>query len=279
MGLPCAIPTVDPKQFGSLPGTSTTDALVEMIHRWYEATDIQGTYVRVLLLDYSKAFDLINHNILMDKLENLGLPPHILRWMGAFLLDRSQCVRIGDSMSRPGYPNGGVPQGTLSGPKDFLVQINDLSTPCPLYKYVDDSTIFEVCTEGCVSMLQESLDIASQWTKDNDMKLNTTKTHELLIDFSRHEQNARLTENLMIDEAVVERVNQAKILGVTISADLTWNAHVDTIISRACKRLYMLYQLKRSGVSQHDLVRIYLAIIRPVLEYACPVWSTCLPIY
>ena len=82
-------PLVEVRQFGSIPGTSTTYALVEMIHQWCEATDTQGTYVRVLLLDYSKAFDLINHNILISKLTGIGLPAHIVRWMAAFLIDRN----------------------------------------------------------------------------------------------------------------------------------------------------------------------------------------------
>ena len=64
-----------------------------------------------------------------------------------------------------------------------------------------------------------------------------------------------------------------------VSNDLTWNIHVDNIVSKAGKRLYMLYQLKRGGISQRELVHIYIAIIRPVLEYACPVWNTCLPLY
>ena len=64
-----------------------------------------------------------------------------------------------------------------------------------------------------------------------------------------------------------------------MSNDLTWNIHVDNIVSKAGKRLYMLYQLKRGGISQRELVQIYIAIIRPVLEYACPVWNTCLLLY
>ena len=111
------------EQFGGMAGTCTTDVLVEMPHKWYEATDVTGNFVRVLILDYRKAFYLINHDILIDKLVKMELPAHLVRLVAAFLLDRDQRVKIGDAVSRPGYPNGGVPQGTLSGPKHFLVHI------------------------------------------------------------------------------------------------------------------------------------------------------------
>ena len=97
-------------------GTSTTDALVEMIHHWCEATDRCGTYVRIVLLDFAKAFDLINHEQLLVKLQANDVPPHILRWMGSFLLNRTQQVKIRKTVSSVGYPKGGVPQGTVSGP-------------------------------------------------------------------------------------------------------------------------------------------------------------------
>ena len=91
-------------------------------------------------------------------------------------IDRQQCVKIGDTVSSVGYPNGGVPQGTLSGPKNFLVQINDIQTPCPMFKYVDDSTVFDVCNNSSVPMLQESAEIITDWSRNNDMRINGTKT-------------------------------------------------------------------------------------------------------
>jgi hypothetical protein len=250
-----------------------------MVHAWYRATDSPGNYVRILFLDYSKAFDLINHQLLIEKLIGMHVPVHVVRWMAAFLVDRQHRVRIGNCLSNLGFPNGGVPQGTLSGPKDFLVHINDLVTPCPMYKYVDDSTIFEVCSVESVSKLQESANIAYEWTKRNDMKINTTKTLEMIIDFSRGKVATASLPNIGMDGIDIQRTDTVKVLGVHISCDVTWNKHIDHIVSKASKRLYMMYRLKRAGVTQQDLLRIYLSVVRPVLKYACPVWSTSLPKY
>ena len=184
-----------------------------------------------------------------------------------------------ESLSNSGFPNGGVPQGTLSGPKDFLVHINDLTTPCPIYKYVDDSTIFEICSRETVSRIQESANIAQSWSTRNDMRINAQKTFEMIIDFSQGKTSTVSLPNITMDGKVIQRTDSAKILGLFISSDLTWNKHVDHIVSKASKRLYMLYQLKRAGVSQADMLNIYLSVIRPVLEYACPAWSTNIPVY
>ena len=85
--------------------------------------------------------------------------------------------------------------------------------------------------------------------------------------------------NILIEGKVVERVDHVKLLGITLSNDLTWKRHVDNIVKNAGKRMYMLYQLKRASVNQADLVTIYISVVRPVVEYACPVWHTNLPIY
>ena len=179
------IPQIDDKQFGGMAVIGTTDALVEMLHKWYEANDEPGIIVRVLLLDYSKAFDLINHETLINKLVAMNLPADIVRWMAAFHLDREQTVKIGESVSQPGYSNRGVPQGTLSGPMNLLVYINDLRTPCSIYKYVDDSTVFEISNPTSVSVLQQSAAIIANWYIDNGMRINTMKTKEMIIMFCR----------------------------------------------------------------------------------------------
>ena len=160
-----------------------------------------------------------------------------------------------------------------------MIHINDLSTTCPLYKYVDDCTMFEVCTTGATSVIQESADTAAKWSKENDMCINASKSFELIIDFSKNHQLSKVAIPIVMDGTVITRIDSVKLLGVTISSNLTWNAHVDNIVKKASKRIYVLYQLKRAGISQSDLMKIYLSIIRPVVEYACPVWNTNLPKY
>ena len=188
-------------------------------------------------------------------------------------------MKIGKHYSQSGLPNGGVPQGILSGPNCFLVYINDLETPVHLYKYVDDSTLFEVCERNGVSLMQESVDIAANWTEENYMKLNKEKSKEMIITFTKNGNFRNTILNIKIDGIDVEQVDNAKLLGVTISHDLSWNKHVENIVKKAGKRLYILYQLKRAEISQSDLVTVYLSVVRPVLEYACPVWHTNLQQY
>ena len=115
-----------------------------------------GTTVRVLFLDYSKAFDLINHETLINKLVAMNLPAHIVRWMAAFLLDREQTVKIGESVIdciTTSVSQWRCPTRNVVGAQELLVYINDLRTPCSIYKYVDDSTVFEICNPINVSVL------------------------------------------------------------------------------------------------------------------------------
>ena len=103
------------------------------------------------------------------------------------------------------------------------------------------------------------------------MHINATKTKEMVICFCRNDNHVASIPRIVIDNNDIARVTQAKVLGVTLSSDLTWNAHVDTIVSKARKRVFTIYQLKRAGIRQRDLLRVYVSVIRPVLEYACPV--------
>ena len=112
------------------------------------------------------------------------------------------------------------------------------------------------------------------------MKINSEKSKEIIISFAQDGNFRSTIPNIKIDGRDVAQVCHAKLLGVTIYQDLTWNKHVDTIVKTAGKRVYMLYQLKRAGITEKYLVSVYVSVVRPVLElYACPVWHTNLPQY
>ena len=122
----------DELQFGCVKGTSTTHCLINLHHSWCMATDSPKQYVTILLVDFSKAFDHIEHGILLDTWDDGEVPSFILNWKHDFLCDRQQRVKIGDHISTWKSPAGGTPQGTKSGARDFKRIVRDLKATLPL---------------------------------------------------------------------------------------------------------------------------------------------------
>ena len=234
-------PQLDPNQYGNVKGRPTQHALLRMLHEWTSSTDQAKAMLRILLVDFSKAFDLINHNLLIDKLEALDVPKALTRWIHAFLSDRQQRVRLQDDVSDWLRVNGGVPQGTKLGPVLFLVMINDLHVQLPTVKYVDDTTIFECLPRNAPSTLQPQADALSQWCDMNGCRINTKKTAELRIDFSK---SPRDCPSISINNRDISVFSQAKLLGVVICDDLSWEANTSAICSKASQRLHYLVNLK-----------------------------------
>lgn len=270
----CVSEDIDSHQYGSIKGSSTVHALVELVHLWQQALDEPGKVIRILLLDYSKAFDRVDHGILLRKLANMGIPDFLTRWVTSFLCGRRQCTKLGDIVSEWSTINAGVPQGTLFGPVGFVVHINDLRTDVNISKYVDDSSLWEVCDKMAGdSQLQRAADQALQWSDNNLMLVNADKTKELLVDFSRKPSSV---PNITIQGKDIKRVHSTKLLGITITSDLTWGEHVDEVYSKAAQRLYFLTLLRRAGLSPHSMLRVFVAVVRSITEYSCPAWHTAL---
>ena len=231
---------IDSHQCGSVKGSSTIHTLVELVDLWQQALDEPGKVLCMLLLDYSKAFDRVDHGILLRKLASMGIPDHMTRWVTSFLCGRRQCTflcgrrqctQLGDIISEWTNINAGTPQGTLFGPVGFVIHINDLRTDVNISKYVDDSSLWGACDRlAGDSQLQRAAGQALQWSENNHMLVNSDKTKELLVDYSRKLSSV---PNINIQGKDIECVDTTKLLGVTITSDLTWGEYVDTVHSKA----------------------------------------------
>ena len=243
-------PKLDPQQFGCLAGRSTLHALVSALHSWTVSLDT-GQSLRTVFVDFRKAFDLVDHNILLEKLRQKSVPEQLCKWFQSYLYHRRQRVRvIGYPCSQWLFLNGGMPQGSLLGPISFIIHIDDLHLLCDILKYVDDTTLSEtIGSNSPISDMQSFLDQLQTWSDQNNMQINSFKTKEMILGSASKKDWPSLT----IGDTPLERVSAFKLLGVHISADLRWETHIDYIISKAVSRLYFLKQLKRAGLLSSHL--------------------------
>ena len=209
----------------------------------------------------------------MRRLNCLNL---INEWLTSFLWQRKQRVKIGSVKSKFTTINPGVPQGTIFGPIGFVHHLNDMRTTCDHVRYVDDCRIWESYAPSFVEIsLQTAADEVVQWTTTNNMALNNDKIKEMRICFKKETPHI---PPITINNIQIEKVRSTRLLGVTISQDLTWQLHIDDITTRASQRLCFIILLKRDGKERHHLFKIYITIISSVIEYACQVWHTSLKI-
>ena len=222
---------------------------------------------RFLVISYS------NYSVLIEREGRTGrISPEVF-------LVRNERSEVSDCYSSWLNVSAGVPQGTRLGPWLFLVMINDLKLPggsFSMWKFADDTTVSEVVPSSGESSLQEAVNHISSWSHSNHFQLNPTKCKELIVSFQKIPPPY---SPITIDGVQFQRVSSAKVLGVTISNDPKWNDHVDIITSKAARRLYLLSQLKRAGISSDDLLAFYYSAIRSVLEFSCQLFHRSLPKY
>ena len=219
---------------------------------------------------FPKAFDLVDHTILIRLLhDNFEIDPLLVNIVISFLSDRSQVVKYKNTFSNPLPRYCGIPQGTLLGPLLFLVMINEIGKEFPQrWKYVDDLSILEVCHRNIKSDPVEILTQCSDESKNLNMTVNPTKSQIMTINFLK---STPAFCDPIPSEMLVKHV---KLLGVTISNDLKWDTHVSNIVKQANVSLSIFKLLNKFNCPKIHSLRVYLSFIRPLLEYACPVWHS-----
>ena len=170
----------------------------------------------------------------------------------------------------------GVPQGTKLGPWLFLIMINDLGTSADMWKYVDDISVSEIVERGRESELQVAVvNFATQSSREG-FHLSETKCKNFRIGFSNTTSDF---DPIVLNGKPLGIITSAKLLGLNLTSDLKWNTHTSELIRKASPRQYFLRQLKRCQVAPKELTVFYTTYIRPILEYACPVFHRPLPEY
>ena len=140
-----------------------------------------------------------------------------------------------------------------------------------MWKFADDNTISEVILKDEESTLKETMNQVANWSKENKFQLHPKKCKELRINFTKQSHSY---EPVHINYQCLDLVKSVKILGMLITDDLKWNCHIENIVSKASKQLYLLRQLKRADVEGSSLLQFYTACIRSILEYGCQVSQT-----
>ena len=227
--------------------------------------------VDAILLDFSKAFDKVCHRKLLMKLEHYGVNGNILGWIEDFLHGRTQNVVVRGTNSEESPVTSGVPQGTVLGPLLFLVYINDmpLSVESSLPLFADDSLLHKIIKSILdTHALQRDLDRLVVWENDWSMEFHPDKCKLLRITNKRKPVEASYT----IHNTPLEKVDHAKYLGVTITKNLNWKKHINNIIAKATNtRLYLQRNLQ--SFERETKLLCYKVFIRPIVEYACSIWS------
>ena len=227
--------------------------------------------VDLILLDFSKAFDKVSHEKVLLKLHNYGVRGQTLKWIKSFLDNRLQSVVLNGSTSDAIPVSSGVPQGSVLGPLLFLAYINDLpqNISSKVRLFADDTAIYLALTSANESVtLQNDLKRLEKWELEWDMEFNPSKCQVIHVTKRKH----LIPTQYYLHGVHLESVSSAKYLGVDISNDLSWDAHINRSSNRANQSLGFLR--RNIKVKSEPLKTIaYQTLVRPQLEYASEVWS------
>ena len=258
-------------QYGFTSGRSCVTQLLTTINDWMTDID-EDKPVDAIYLDLAKAFDTVPHQRLVSKLRGYGIRGSLLQWVGDFLKDRSQFVKINDATSSSIPVTSGVPQGSVLGPTLFIYYLNDMPevVDCVVRIFADDTKAYtSVESEEKRDILQKSLDNLMEWTDKWLLRFNTSKCK--VIHFGKNNPNYDYFMKDSVTTRLLESTKVEKDLGVYVDSDLSFQEHVKEVVKRANKISGLLI---RTITYKHKdiMVPLFKALVRPILEYGNTVW-------
>lgn len=273
------IDKIDINQYGTIKKSSTSHYLVSLYDFILKALDTPNTYVIIVLLDLSKAFDLVHHRVLIDALVELDVKHHDIYWIIDFLKNRKQCTKDKDTISEFVDISNSVPQGTKLAPLLFIVLINRIlnnfkqmkSDNNTMKAFVDDMCVAEAVSYGDTPKMNECITYLNNCLTENKMVLNAKKSNIIVIDKSKGKKFSSF--KCIVDNNEIPKVEKCKLLGVYINSNCDWSDHVNHIYEKANKKLYIIRKLKGVGLSTSQLVKLYVTHIRSLIEYCSVLWA------
>ena len=242
---------------------------------------VNGSDVDAIYLDYAKAFDKVDHHLLLKKMRRYGFHDKVVAWIESFLVDRSQQVALNGYMSYAAKVISGVPQGTVLGPLLFILFVNDMEgcvSHSTIRFFADDTRILKhISCSQHVTELQQDLFSVIQWAKQNNMALHEDKfeyiVHRCTPRSSFYELPfiaGQFSYSVATGDTLYP-VDEVKDLGVSVSSDLSWSQHVQMISSRA-KAIASWALSAFQSRDRLTMMTLYKSLIRSHLEYCCPLW-------
>ena len=232
-----------------------------------------GEEIPVVYLDFCKAFDKVDHRLVLEKLRAIGVSGNLLKWIGSFLLERKQVVMVDKVTSEVNGVNSGVPQGSVLGPLLFLVLISDIDVELKYSKassFADDTKIVGIYPVITQSMMQEELEKIYQWAHINCMKFNDAKFEHLHYKVSRSSANSY--ELLSETGLPINKPDNVRDLGVIMGDEATFAAHIEGMTAKARRQAGWILRTF-SARDKLTMMTLYKALVRPIVEYCSQLWS------